>query len=179
MGMFDNLVLLGESASLVRCAHGHVQEDLQTKSLERLLDVYYVYERVLYRSMRAAEERIVRPREMEDGKLRIRFERDALRFAHTGEVVVYTHCSDCDPVVYESASSFVGRVSDRRVWVEYELDFREGGLVKTAALSTKTREETREQMLRDGVAVLPDDDRVARRHLEMLRKKADSESGDL
>ena len=179
MGMFDNLVLLGESANLVRCAHGHVQEDLQTKSLERLLDVYYVYERVLYRTMRAAQERIARSLEMEDGKLRIRFERDASLFAHTGEVVVYTHCKDCDPVVYESASSFGGRVSDRRVWVEYELDFREGRLVKTAALSTKTREETREQMLRDGVAVLPDDDRVARRHLEMLRKEAETESRDL
>ena len=179
MGMFDNLVLLGESANLVRCAHGHVQEDLQTKSLERLLDVYYVYERVLYRTMRTAEERIVKPREMEDGRLKLRSERDAFPFAQTGEVVVYTHCKDCDPVVYESASSFGGRVSDSRVWVEYELDFREGRLVKTAALSAKTREETREQMLRDGVAVLPDDDRVARRHLEMLRKEAETESKGL
>jgi hypothetical protein len=175
MGMFDNMVLLGEGAGLVRCAHGHVQEDLQTKSLECLLDVYYVYERILYRSMRAAEERIVKPREMEDARLKLRFERDAFRFAHTGEVVVYTHCKDCDPVVYESASSFGGRVSDRRIWVEYELDFRKGRLVKTGALSARTREETREQMLRDGVAVLPDDDRVARRHLEMLHKKAVSE----
>ena len=34
-------------------------------------------------------------------------------------------------------------------------------------------------MLRDGVAVLPDEDRVARRHLEMLRKEAYSEPRDL
>ena len=41
-------------------------------------------------------------------------------------------------------------------------------------LSVETREETREQMLRGGVAVLADDDRVASRHLEMYLKKVGS-----
>ena len=179
MGMFDNVILLGESAGLVRCAHGHAQEDLQTKSLESLLDDYYVYERVLYRARRTAEQRVVKPRQLEEGKLKLRFERDASCFAYTGEVVAYTHCNECDPIVYESTSSFAGRVCDRRLWVEYELDFRDGRLAKAVALSAKTREETRDQMLRDGVAVLPDEDRVVRRHLEMLRKEANSEPRDL
>ena len=179
MGMFDNLILLGKSAELVVCAHGHPQEGLQTKSLECLLDDYYVYERVLYRKERAANDRLPRPRQMEEGKLILRFESEALRVAHTGVVVAYTHCEACDPIVYESETSFSGRVSDRRLWVEYELEFRDGRLVKATALSAKTREETREQMLRKGVAVLPDDDRVARRHIEMGRKKTDSKSREV
>jgi hypothetical protein len=51
--------------------------------------------------------------------------------------------------------------------------------VRATAQSAKTREETREQMARDGVGVLPDDDRVARRHIEMQRKSRDSRSGDV
>ena len=176
MGMFDNVILLGKSAELVVCAHEHPQEALQTKSLECLLDDYYVYERILYRNKRAANDRLPRTRQMEEGKLALRFESEALRVAHTGEVAVYTHCEVCDPIAFECEVSFSGRVSDRRVWVEYELEFRDGRLVKATALSAKTREETREQMLRDGVGVLPDDDRVARRHIEMCRKNKDSKS---
>jgi hypothetical protein len=172
MGMFDNVILLGEGASLVRCAHGHAQQDLQTKSLDCLMDDYYVHDRVLYHAMRGGEAPVAKPRRLEDGKLRLRWERDALRVTLTGEIVAYTQCHDCDPIVYESESSFAGHISDRRVWVEYELQFRDGRLVEAVALSAKSREETREEMLRDGVAVLPDEDRVARRRLEMLRKKS-------
>lgn len=179
MGMFDNLILLGKSAELVVCGHGHSQEHLQSKSLDCLLDDYYVYERVLYRNKRASDERLPRARQMEEGKLTLRFESEARCLAHTGEVVAYTHCEACDPIVYESETSFSGRVSDRRVWVEYELEFRDGRLVRATALSAKTREETREQMARDGVGVLPDDDRVARRHIEMQRKNRDSKSRDV
>ena len=179
MGMFDNLILLGKSAELVVCAHGHPQGALQTKSLECLLDDYYVFERILYRNERGNSDRVPRPRQMDEGKLILRFESEALRVAHTGIVVAYTHCEACDPIVYESQSSLSGRVSDRTVWVECELEFRDGRLVRATALSAKTREETQEQMLRDGVAVLPDDDRVARRHIEMHRKKTDSSPRDV
>lgn len=171
MGMFDTVIMLGKSADLILCAHGHPQNDLQTKSLECSLDEYYVYERFLYRKARSAQ-RIPRARLLEDDKLTLRFENEALRVAHTGEVVAYTHCEQCDPIVYEDWGSYRGGVGDRRIWVEYEFEFRDGRLVKATPLSIKTREETREQMLRDGVAVLADDDRVAHRHLEMYREKA-------
>jgi hypothetical protein len=108
MGMFDNLILLGKSAELVVCGHGHSQEHLQSKSLECLLDDYYVYERVLYRNKRASDERLPRARQMEEGKLTLRFESEARCLAHTGEVVAYTHCEACDPIVYESEASFFG-----------------------------------------------------------------------
>jgi hypothetical protein len=173
MGMFDTMIMLGKSADLVACAHGHAQDDLQTKSLECSLDDYYIYERVLYRKTRSGD-RIPKTRQVEEGKLTLRFESEATLVAHTGEVVAYTHCEVCDPIVFENWSSFHGGVGDRRIWVEYVLEFRDGRLVKAAPLSVKTREETREQMLSDGVAVLSDDDRVARRHLEMYRKKVDS-----
>lgn len=171
MGMFDTMIMLGKSADMVSCAHGHPQSDLQTKSLECLLDDYYIYERVLYRKAKSSE-RIPRVRQLEDNKLTLRFESEAARVAYTGEVVAYTHCELCDPIVYEEWSSFHGGVGDRRIWVEYELEFHDGRLVKATPLSVKTREETREQMLRDGVAVLPDEDRVASRHIAMYRKKA-------
>ncbi len=173
MGMFDTMIMLGKSADLVSCAHGHPQDDLQTKSLECLLDDYYVYERMLYRKTKDAQ-RLPKVRQLEDDKLSLRFESEALRVAHTGEVVAYTHCEECDPIVYENWSSFHGGVGDRRIWVEYALEFHDGRLVKATPLSVKTREETREQMLRDGVAVLADDDRVACRQIAMFRKKASS-----
>ena len=173
MGMYDTLIMLGKTADLASCAHGHAQVDLQTKSLECLLNEYYVNERVLYCKTRG-RQRIPRARQFEDDKLTLRFDTEALRVAHTGTVVAYTHCEECDPVVYEDWGSFGGGVGDRRLWVEYEFEFRDGRLIKATPLSLKTREETREQMLRDGVAVLADDDRVAHRHLEMYRKKKDS-----
>ncbi|HXU34899.1 MAG TPA: hypothetical protein VN937_00815 [Blastocatellia bacterium] len=173
MGMYDTLIMLGKTAELAPCAHGHAQVDLQTKSLECSLDEYYVYERVLYRKARS-RQRIPRARQFEDDKLALRFDSEALRVAHTGAVVAYTHCEECDPIVYEDWGSFHGGVGDRRLWVEYEFEFRDGRLITATTLSRKTREETREQMLRDGVAVLADDDRVARRHLELYRKKAAS-----
>ena len=173
MGMFDTLILLGKTPDLAPCAHGHAQVDLQTKSLECSLDEYYVFERVLYRKTRS-RQRIPRVRQYEDDKLTLRFEDEALRVAHTGAVVAYTHCEECDPIVYEDWGSFRGGVGDRRIWVEYEFEFRDGRLVTATPLSVRTREETREQMLRDGVAVLSDDDRVAHRHIEMYREKAAS-----
>ncbi|HLG14190.1 MAG TPA: hypothetical protein VJH03_06640 [Blastocatellia bacterium] len=173
MGMFDTMIMLGKSADQVRCAHGHPQADLQTKSLECSLDDYYVHERVLYRRTRDAQ-RIPRVRQSEDDKLTLRFESEALRVGYNGAIVAYTHCEECDPIVYEEWGSFRGGVGDRRIWVEYEFEFRDGRLVKATPLSVRTREETREQMLRDGVAVLPDDDRVASRHIELYREKATS-----
>ena len=173
MGMYDTLIMLGKSADLAPCAHGHGQIDLQTKSLDCSLDEYYLYERVLYRKTRS-DQRIPRARQFEDDKLTLRFDSEALRFAHTGDVVAYTHCEQCDPIVYEDWGSFSGGVGDRRLWVEYEFEFRDGRLMKATPLSVRSREETREQMLRDGVAVLADDDRVASRHIEMYRKKSSS-----
>ena len=173
MGMFDTLIMLGKSADVVPCAHGHPQVDLQTKSMECALGEYYVYDRVLYRKTRSAQH-VPKARQLEDDKLTLRFESEALRVVHTGVVVGYTHCEECDPIVYENWTSFSGGVGDRRMWVEYELEFRDGRLMKVTALSVKTREETREQMLSDGVAVLADDDRVASRHIEMYRKKLEA-----
>src|SRR6185295_17367188 len=175
MGMYDTLILLGKTPALAPCAHGHAHLALQTKSLESSLDEYYVFERVLYRKTRS-HQRIPRARQYEDDKLTLRIEDEALRVAHSGAVVAYTHCEECDPIVYEDWGSFGGGVGDRRIWVEYEFEFRDGRLVKATPLSIKTREETREQMLRDGVAVLSDDDRVASAHRNVPRESSASKN---
>src|SRR6185295_10556439 len=98
MGMYDTLILLGKTPDLAPCAHGHAQVDLQTKSLEGSLDEYYVFERVLYRKTRN-DQRIPRARQYEDDKLALRFDSEALHVTHTGAVVAYTHCEECDPIV--------------------------------------------------------------------------------
>jgi hypothetical protein len=48
--------------------------------------------------------------------------------------------------------------------------FEHGRLVRVEAVRLETRESLREHMLRDGVGVLPDDDRIAKEHIKQLRE---------
>jgi hypothetical protein len=98
----------------------------------------------------------------------------------TGTLLVYTHCDDCLPVFFERPGGFWGNIDKREVFVELDLTFQNGKLVKVDAEQTRnvSREQLRVQMLKDGVAVLPDDDRLVKREIEAWKKKNEDVDGD-
>jgi hypothetical protein len=169
MGMFDRLHLLGDDASKVRCAAGHPADgELATKTFDCLLDDYYVFEGRLYRCRRTEDRPDDLAPRVDGDKLVLLRRETAPRVQFTGVASVHTHCAACDPVVFERESP--ERVDHRRVWCEWDLTFDDGKLARVEPVRLETREEVRQHLLRDGVGVLPDDDRIARRHIKLVRE---------
>jgi hypothetical protein len=168
MGMTDTLRLFGADAARVRCAAGHSAEgSLATKAFDCSQDDYYVFEAQLYVCRRTTEDYEPMPT-VEDGTLVLSRRMAASKLTTTAEVAAYTHCELCDPVVFERED--LDRVDHRHVWCEWNLIFEHGRLVRVETVRLETRESLREHMLRDGVGVLPDDDRVAKKHIKQLRE---------
>ncbi|MCL2450192.1 MAG: hypothetical protein FWD17_14690 [Polyangiaceae bacterium] len=168
MGMFDSIFLFGADAARARCAAGHaVGGELQTKDFDCVMAHYYVFEGRLYRSGRY-DEREERVPSLEGGNLVLTRREMLTAVDITVEAAAYTHCKECDPVMYESVHSEC--VDHRYVWCEWNLIFERGRLTRVEPVRVETRESLRERMLRDGVGVLPDDDRLAKKHLRQLRE---------
>jgi hypothetical protein len=168
MGMFDRIHLLGADAERVVCDAGHLARgELQTKSFESTMADYYVFESHLYLSKRNAEHDERTPSREGDALLLTRRE-SAARVDFSGQVEAYTHCEECDPVCFEGAHW--DRVDHRYVWCEWNLIFDRGKLERVEPVRVETRESLRKQMLRDGVGVLPDDDRIVKKHMDQLRE---------
>jgi hypothetical protein len=94
----------------------------------------------------------------------------AKRLDFTGDIEAYTHCEDCDPIIFERENDHWDRVDHRHVRCSWKLPFDHGTLTRVEPVRLETRDTLREQMVRDGLAVLPDDDRIAKKHLKMLRE---------
>ena len=168
MGMIDTLRLFGPDASRARCAAGHpAQQTLTTKSFECNQDDYYVFEGQLYVVGGNTEADELLP-SIEGGKLALLRRQLAEVVTHHGDVVAYTHCEQCDPIVFERED--LDRTDHRRVWCEWSLTFERGRLARVEGGRLETREALREQMLRDGVGVLPDEDRIAKKYMKQLRE---------
>jgi hypothetical protein len=169
MGMSDTLRLFGADAARARCAAGHPADgELQTKAFDCELDHYYVFEGQLYACRRANEPEEALVPSMEGENL-VLSRRVTLSTVHvTIDAAAYTHCERCDPVVFEREA--FERVDHRHVWCEWNLFFERGRLTRVDPARLETRESLRQQMLHDGVGVLPDDDRIAKKHLRQLRE---------
>jgi hypothetical protein len=165
--MYDSIHLVGAMAELVVCAHGHSQRgELQTKDLECEMIELYVHDGRLFAGARRHEdERETREFGMAADTLVMTSRRHLAPRAHHGAVVAYTHCEECDPIVYERDTDFCGRVDTVHPWVEWELVFDGGALVRVTRIAAETRDELRAKT----VGALPDDDRVARRAIQQHR----------
>ena len=173
-----DVVLIG-----VACAAGHAQHSgLQTTDFDPEGTQY-----ILARDVEGKDQplRLFGPGErhsrisLEHTKDPVVFEVRRSRFplsTFTGEIVVCTHCDECLPVFFERPGGFWGNVDKREVFVEIELTFVGGRLMKVAGLERNvSREVLRATMLKDGVAVLPDDDRLVKREIEAWTKGQDDE----
>lgn len=134
-----------------------------------------MYEGRLFRLLGRSEE----PRDEKlhpDGEAVIHtISRRAEFFPFTGVVNVYTCCYECAPVLYESdgaRDSWGDIVHERRPSIEYSLRFRNGKLEAVEPVKIESREDVRRELREAlGERVLPDDDRLARRHFKLLKKK--------
>ena len=167
MGMFDTFHVTGDK---LKCAAGHSFDgiDLQTKSLECNLDCYILFDGRLYIQKRGnSYKETLTP--VVEGELLVRmFRCEADPTIITDAVTVYGSCTECDPVCFESKHSFGDNISHRYPWCEWNLVFVKGKLIEIEPVQLETREIIRKG---DMDKYLPDDDRVAKRHIELLRKE--------
>jgi hypothetical protein len=172
--MFDSIYVIDEqTAAKFLCAAGHPQRnvELQTKSLECNMDSYYVHEGQLYEYVRREGARAKSVYAVTDAGLTVTETRTFKRYGINRVIVCYSQCYTCDPVVFESEHSFGGRVSERSPRVEFTVSFKDGLLVDVQQHHCETRDEIRAKLLKEGVEVLPDDDRIAKKHIELMRKE--------
>jgi hypothetical protein len=166
--MSDNMRFFGADAQKVCCAAGHpAVNSLATKTFDCNMDDYYVFEGRLYVCKRDVGTEDPLPT-IDNDELALTYRKRAAKVDFTGEADVYTHCETCDPVIFERED--LDRTDHRHVWFEWRLLFEHGRLVRVEPIRLETRESLRRQMLRDGAGVLPDDDRIARKHIKQLRE---------
>jgi hypothetical protein len=102
----------------------------------------------------------------EGGQLVVSTQRLADPVALTSEVRAYTCCDHCRPVLYlrDDTSAWGDYVQERHPWCEWRLVFVAGALERRDAVRVETREAVAEQLRKQGLEVLDDDDRLARLH---------------
>lgn len=184
MGMYDRFYTFDARVPLP-CAAGHPQlrNQFQTKDFDEPgLDGYYLYEgrlfRVAGRSKDTGDEKL-----LPDGEAVVLVtSRRAEFFPFTGVLNVYTYCYECAPVLFESGSAreiWGDIVQERKPRIVYSLTFRNGRLEAVKPVELQSREDVRRELREAlGERVLPDDDRLARRHFELLNKKGLRERGE-
>jgi len=168
MGMYDTIRFYGDDALL--CPAGHALHDLQTKDLECAMAEYVVHRARLYRAgTRSNETAQLR----EGGRLILSTQRTADPVALTTEVTAYTFCDHCRPVLYlrDDQSPWGDYVQERRPWCEWRLVFVAGALERRDAVRVDTREVVAEQLRKEGLEVLDDNDRLARLHFNRLESR--------
>jgi hypothetical protein len=178
MGMFDTLTFIYDvtpeawTSPLFLCPEGHRIRELQTKELECSMDTYVIAPDVEGKWTMHLTSRDAAPRySFVSGRLVRTAVTECKKSDLTDSVFAYGNCDECLPVFFESLNVWSGGIGEREVFLEFCLRFEAGRLVTSERALGQTREELRQQMKRDGVGVLPDDDRVVMKHIEARRKK--------
>lgn len=176
MGMYDNVVVLDE---ILRCPHGHPVSGFQTKSFDGpSADVYLFDGPRIYRVMPG------RDREVGDTAAehwRLEGDRALFQRRHAvesvvppREVVFYTSCDDCDPVLIrrDRALLWGDLVDERQLWVEFRATF---SAVEPRHIerTSGTRDDLIAELRGEGLRVLRDDEPLALAHHEIRAARAD------
>jgi hypothetical protein len=167
MGSHDVIKLVGASDAL-RCAHGHEVREFQTKDLGESLATYFVCDGRLYK----LDQNMDGPRHhSEDYRLEgdtlVVTRQEKATLVSAGEVVVYSRCTACLPVLVETSNDWMGAISEHHPWVQFVLRFEGSRLMERRP----DRVETRDDVRKKHPEAIPDDDRVARRHFERRASK--------
>ena len=167
MGMFDYVVVLDE---ILSCPHGHRVDGFQTKSFpDPAMDVYLLEGPRLFRVARALTDS---EEVSENWRLRETeavFERRHPLESVTppAEIVFYTHCSACVPVLVRTDRAFMGDlVQEHTLWVEFRVGFRPG--MRQIERVSGTRADLMSELREHGLRVLRDDEPLAVAHREIL-----------
>lgn len=157
---YNELVLAGENDAL-HCAAGHSVRELQAVGLGGGPATYYVFDGRLFKAGIEADGGVDRQAEvvtygLQPDRLAISREHRCMP-ASAGEVLAYTVCLACLPVLTESAGKVL---AEWHPWVQYRLWFTGNRLRE----HHKDRVESREDVRKRLPTALPDDGPVARAH---------------
>lgn len=131
--MYDDFVTDGDPR--FTCAHGHVVDNFQTKSLGCGLDRYRLVGDVIHVEQFTYDD---------DGEPA---HKDLDRRSFTNTINIHTSCSECRPV----ASKQPHGVVQHEVWVSFNLEVYRGELKSiTRAEDDRTRETLREELSERG-----------------------------
>jgi hypothetical protein len=173
--MYDHVVLLDEPLS---CPAGHPLGGLQTKSFDDpTLCTYLIRGDRVFRTA----GRSWRDDDTEDERSAWRIDGDEAvhethyrleRVSPPGEVLVYSHCAHCEPVLVRTdrATLWGDIVQEHRLFVEFTLQFAEGAPMIVKRLSSD-RAGLMDELRRNGLRVLEDDAPLAVAHREIQRAR--------
>jgi hypothetical protein len=170
MGRFDHVVVLDE---VLRCPHGHPVSDFQTKSFDDpSMDTYLFDGPRVHRVARGrhdgADDAASEHWRL-DGDAAVFHRRHAVgRVVPSGEVVFYTSCGECPPVLIRSDRPLAwgDLVAERRLWVEFRAIFGPGESRRIERTSG-TRDDLAAELRDEGLRVLRDDEPLAIAHFEI------------
>jgi len=177
MGMFDTVIVLDDVKDLA-CTRGHAQRSFQSKDFESpSMHRYFLHGGVLYRGAATFMD-------MDDEATAWRvdgtsaFSERRLTLTRTippAAVRVYTHCSECEPVLVRSeraSYSCIDIAQEHDVFVEFTLEFTEGKLARITRRGG-SRPDLAKDLRARGLYVLDDDDplAIAHRHVRERRDK--------
>ena len=173
MGMFDTIRFFG--APSLTCPAGHDVDELQTKDLECVMATYVVRDGRLFHVRHDDTETI---EETPAGQVVVVSRRVAEAMSLTSAVDAYSHCDTCRPVLYLDGlrSAWGDSVSERFPWCEWRLVFSSGRLEQVEAERVETRDDVRRKLLAEGLEVLDDDERLARKHFQRREEKGSERS---
>lgn len=169
MGMYDYVVVLDE---VLRCPHGHRVDGFQTKSFdEPSMDTYLVEGPRVHRVARAgldAGDDEAAHWQLEGNEAVYRRRHAVSSVAPPGEVVFYTTCDECAPVLVRSdhPRAWGDFVDERRLWVEFQATFgtdRPRQIERTSG----TRDDLVAELREEGLRVMRDDEPLAIAHFEI------------
>ncbi len=175
MGMFDSFYFIGDSAKLVRCAGDHMMTgELQTKDLDCTMAHYCVYEGILFKAFNGLSNDdlpISYAYEREGDHLVVITRENRALDPLTGDVSMYAHCSQCEPVFYESSvGGLLGSVAHRFPWCQWVVRFDQGRMIWVDAYRCESQKDVVDQLEKSGLTVIPNTDCIVRKELEKWRR---------
>jgi hypothetical protein len=170
MGMYDHVVVLDETLC---CPHGHRVGSFQTKSFgDASMDTYLVEGPHVYRVARGvfgeSDEAAGEHWQLEGPDAVFRRRHTVEPVVPVGEIVFYTSCGECAPVLVRSdhARAWGDLVTERQLWVEFRATFNVDGS-RHIERTSGTRDDLVTELRDEGLRVIRDDEPLAIAHREL------------
>lgn len=177
MGMFDHVVMLDEPLT---CPAGHPLGGLQTKSFpDPSMSTYLIKDNRVVCALGGSwrddddEERSAWRISGDEAVHERRYRLEPV--SPPADVRVYSHCAHCEPILVrvDRTSLWGDIVDEHRLFVEFSLKFPEAQPMRVERV-TGGREEEIEDLRRNGLRVLADDDPLAVAHREIRRARRET-----
>jgi hypothetical protein len=173
--MYDNVVVLDE---VLRCPHGHQVDGFQTKSFGvPSMDTYLLngpdVHLVARAGLDARDDNEAARWQLEENQAVYRRRHAVSPVVPPGEIVFYTTCDECAPVLVRSDYPRIwgDLVDERRLWVEFRATYSTDRLRRIERTSG-TRDDLAAELRDEGLRVIRDDEPLAIAHREVRAARA-------